>query len=108
MKCTKCGQQNTDWATHCGRCETPLLQPYAPIDLDDVFEEFMRKVNPAVQQHEAQYKESRRVWFAACAALFHHMAFSVPTVSDADGIKEFMSINRQLLAFKKRVAEHKD
>lgn len=104
-QCQNCKQVNADWAEKCGRCGKPLFKP---IDLEDEFDDFMRKVNPTVQPHSVQYHESRRVWFAACAALFQQMAFNVPEVSDDEGVKEFENINAQLHEFKKRVAEHRD
>jgi hypothetical protein len=83
-------------------------EKFQPIDLDDEFEAFMRKVNPQVRQHEAQYKESRRVWFAACAALFHHMANKVTEISDDEGVKEYENVTQQLQEFMLRVKEGRD
>jgi hypothetical protein len=81
---------------------------FQPIDLDDEFEAFMRKVNPQVQQYQSQYKESRRVWFAACAALFTHMAVEVTKISEDEGVKEAENVAQQLQEFVQRVKEGRE
>jgi hypothetical protein len=78
-----------------------------PLDLDDAFDDFMRKVNPAVQKHEEQYRESRRVFFAGAAVLFFRMV-DLATVPDADGFAELDNIKRQLEAFNTLVEGDRD
>jgi hypothetical protein len=78
-----------------------------PLDIDDAFEEFMRKVNPSIPQHSPQYRESRRVWFAGVASLNHHL-IALTSESEDFGARELQSISRQLLEFNHRVAEGRD
>jgi hypothetical protein len=77
-----------------------------PLDLDDEFDGFMRKANPTVPQHSAQWQESRRVWYAGVALLFYHL-LTLTTYSDDVSARELEQIKQQLLAFKKRVTEDK-
>ena len=41
------------------------------IDLDDAFEDWMRKWYPTVREHDVQYQETRRAFFAGCAVVFY-------------------------------------
>jgi hypothetical protein len=80
---------------------------FQSLDLDDAFEQYMRKVNPSVSEMSAQYRESRRVWFAA-AAIIHYHLLSMTMLSDDEGLKELMQLEKQLHEFKTRVQEHRD
>jgi hypothetical protein len=80
---------------------------FESLDLDDAFENYMRKVNPTVEQHEAQFKESRRVWFAGAAVMHFHL-IAMTMLSDDDGLKELMQLEKQLMEFKQRVSEGRD
>jgi hypothetical protein len=73
-------------------------------DIDDQFENFMRMANPRVRETDSQYKESRRVFYAGCAAIFYFLTNEVTTLSDEDGFKQLDQIKTQLEHFaQKRV-----
>jgi hypothetical protein len=77
-----------------------------PIDIDDEFEAFMRQAyGPSVSP--AQYRESRRVFYAGVALMFHH-SISLADLPEDDGIKELKQIDQQLVAFNEQVKEEKD
>lgn len=80
---------------------------FESLDLDDVFESYMRKVNPGVPQHSAQFKESRRIWFASAAAIHFHL-LAMTELSDDEGLAELKKIELQLLEFKTRVKDDRD
>jgi hypothetical protein len=76
-----------------------------PIDIDDEFEAFIRQAYGHVQPR--QFRESRRVFYAGVALMFHH-AISLADLPDDDGIKELKQIDHQLVAFNEQVKEEKD
>lgn len=71
-------------------------------DLDDEFEEFMRKVFPMVRETETQYKESRRVFVAGCAAMFFFWVRDVARVSDEEGVEALKKVQDQLDEFMRK------
>ena len=71
-------------------------------DIDDSFEEFMRKANPLVRETSSQYKESRRVFWAGAAATFLFMTRQVPTVSEDEGVKLLEKLKREIEDFVRR------
>jgi hypothetical protein len=75
---------------------------HEPLDIDDVFEDFMRKVNPSVAEHSVQYKESRRCFFAGCAAVFYN-TIALTTIPEPDAMQELTSIDNQLTEFQERL-----
>lgn len=104
-QCQHCKQMNADWARECGRCGRSLFQA---LDLDDAFEDYMRRVQPTTPQHALQYKESRRVWFAAASVVFDHISLEITQLSDEDAFKQLQLLGAQFEAFIKRVKEHRD
>jgi hypothetical protein len=84
-------------------------EPQVPIklDLDDVFDDYMRKVNPEVVQHSTQYRESRRAFFAGAAALYYHL-LALTSRSEEFAMAELQQVEKQLTDFKTRVVEEKD
>jgi len=73
-------------------------------DLDDEFENFMRRVFPAVKEHEIQYKESRRVFTAGAAVMFMHITGEIPQLSEDHAMEELKKLDDQFSDFfKKRV-----
>jgi len=80
---------------------------FPQLDLDDAFESYMRKVNPTVAETSTQYRESRRVWFAAVAVIYYYL-LSVTTLPEDDAIKLLAKIEKQLREFKTRVEKDRD
>lgn len=78
------------------------------MDIDDTFDKFMRVVNPSVEQHSAQYRESRRVFFAGMWALLQHMLKVSYALPEEVAMRDVAHIEEQLLQFKKRASEDKD
>lgn len=105
-KCPRCNQQNADWADHCGRCGFSFK--FAALDLDDAFEEFMRKTNPSVEQHSVQFRECRRAFYAGVTVLYFHQTGAMLDASEARAVAELESIGMQLAEFKLRVASERD
>jgi hypothetical protein len=74
-------------------------KPYTPFDLDDQFEDFMRKACPDVEEFSVQYKESRRVFAAGCAAMYFWVAFELSELPEDEGVIELEKLRAQLLEF---------
>jgi hypothetical protein len=68
-------------------------------DLDDEFEEFMRKVNATVPQYSGQYKESRRVFMAGAGAMFIFCTFELAKLPDEEGVAALEKLRRELNEF---------
>jgi hypothetical protein len=83
-------------------------QTEQPLDLDDAFDDFMRKVNPSVERHEVQYRESRRCFFAGAALVFFHMAHSTSLWGDDKALEELQKVERQLREFALLVKGERD
>ena len=73
------------------------------IDIDDEFEDFMRKIHPTVGAHTAQYRESRRVWFAATANIFYLLHGKVADLPEDEGLQVLTDLGEQLLAFTTKI-----
>lgn len=75
--------------------------PRAPVsfDIDDAFEEFMRKANPRVPETATQYLESRRVFYAGIAALFMFVSNDLTTLPDEEAFRELEKIKKQIDQF---------
>lgn len=71
-------------------------------DLDDEFEHFMRKVFPMVRETETQYKESRRVFVAGCAAMYSHLVNELTILPEDEALKELEKISEQIQEFMKK------
>jgi hypothetical protein len=74
-------------------------KPYTPFDLDDEFEDFMRKACPEVKEYSVQYRESRRVFAAGCAAMYYFCAFEVSELPEDEAVKELEKLRAQLREF---------
>jgi len=73
-------------------------------DIDDAFEDFMRRANPDVPEHATQYKESRRVFFAGiCSMYYFLMSNEFQGLDENQALAEVADIDLQLQAFKNRV-----
>ena len=93
---------------HRARGPTSGMKEFGPIDLDDAFEDYMRKVYTVpIPEHCQLYRECRRAFIAGVTKLFSHIigAARLPTEQAA---KEFESIGNQLTQFKLRVVQEKD
>jgi hypothetical protein len=79
------------------------------LDIDDEFEDYMRKLQPQVQPHDAQYKESRRVFYAGAAVIYYHLVNKLPELNDEDEVaQELQCLGDQLKDFYTRVRDLKD
>jgi hypothetical protein len=77
-------------------------------DLEDEFDNYMRQVAPSVQQHEVQYRESRRAFIAGARRLYLHMTRDVVQLSDSDAEKELQRLDKEMRAHWKLACEDKD
>jgi hypothetical protein len=68
------------------------------IDLDDEFEELMRKSQPGVPIYTTQYRESRRVFYAGAAAMFLG-TMRLATLPDDQAEEGMSDLQKQLEAF---------
>ncbi len=75
------------------------------LDIDDTFEDYMRKVNPSVEQHSVQYRESRRCFFAGMWLAMQHMLQVAEELSEN---KAMIEIAQQLKQFRDRVKKDAD
>lgn len=81
---------------------------FEPLDIDDAFDAFMRKVYPGVPETSEQYRESRRIWFAGMSILFLHIMVA-STLPGKKAEAELTNLRTQLTSFSKdRVAGDKD
>jgi hypothetical protein len=72
-------------------------------DIDDAFEEFMRKANPGVREASVQYAESRRVFMAGIASVFLFLqGTELRAISDEEAEAQLKLIDAQLIDFFKR------
>lgn len=84
------------------------LSDSTAFDLDDAFEDLMRRVNPDVPQHGIQYKESRRMFYAGAAAVFFR-TLELTALEDDKAEEQLANLQKQLEEFfKDRVAHEKD
>lgn len=85
-----------------------MITPMEPLDLDDAFEDLMRKANPTVKQHSVQYRESRRMFFSGAASIFMHL-LQVATLPEREAETQLGQIEKQIEEFfKDRLAHEKD
>lgn len=77
------------------------------IEIEDEFEDYMRKTNPRLPAHSTQYRESRRVFFAGAASMFAFLC-SLTQLPDEEGIRRLETMRGQLKEFAKRVGEERD
>jgi glycosyltransferase involved in cell wall biosynthesis len=52
------------------------------IDIEDAFDDYMRRTASHVKREEVQYRESRRVWFAAFGRFFHYIALEITKLAE--------------------------
>ena len=78
------------------------------LDLDDAFDAYMRKVNATIPQHSAQYKESRRVFFAGAALMYYHMIEVSDSLTEAAAMAHLADLGDQLKDFYDRVKNLRD
>jgi hypothetical protein len=71
-------------------------------DLDDMFEDFMHRVNPTVREQSSQYRESRRVFFAGITAMFS-LLMQTTSLPEDGALKVIADIEQQLDDFQKRI-----
>jgi hypothetical protein len=71
-------------------------------DLDDEFENFMRRVFPTVKELDRQYLEARRIFASGAASMYFHLTGDVTAVPDDEGVKELARIDKELTDFFKR------
>lgn len=73
-------------------------------DVDDAFEEFMRKCFPLVKETTTQYRESRRIFYAGVTSVYYALVGDITKLPDTDAEKQLGLIDDQLVEFfKKRV-----
>jgi hypothetical protein len=72
-----------------------------PYDIDDEFEDFMRRVQPDLPETSVQHKESRRVFFAGVCSLYYFlMSNDFQSLPDQQALEECARIDKQLMEFK--------
>lgn len=77
-------------------------------DIEDEFDTYMRKVAPSVQQHDVQYRESRRAFVVGARRLYIYMTQGVVQLSDSDAEKELQRLDREMCAYWKLACDDKD
>jgi hypothetical protein len=78
------------------------------LDIDDEFDDYMRKVAPDVEQHSVQYRESRRCFYGgACVVLMHIMQVASDLPENEAEI-EIAQLEDQLAEFSDRVKRDAD
>lgn len=77
-------------------------------DLEDAFDDYMRRVAPDVAEHTVQYRESRRAFVAGARRIYVHMTQGVVQLSDSDAEKELVRLDKELCAYWERACEDKD
>lgn len=78
------------------------------MDLDDAFEDLMRRAYPDVQTTDVQYRESRRVFYAGAAAVFFY-TLELTALSDDEAEIRLGNLQKQIEEFYKiRVAHDND
>ena len=78
------------------------------IDFDDEFEHLMLQTNPSVPQFATQYRESRRVFYAAISVVFAHMNYIAEHLDENSGVAELERMKNELREFNERVKGGKD
>jgi hypothetical protein len=78
------------------------------LDIDDAFEDYMRAVNPSVQQESAQYRESRRCFMSGMWMTLQHMMRVSSDLTESAAMREIAQLEAQLKQFKARVKDDKD
>ena len=77
-------------------------------DLDDTFEEMMRRAYHDVAEHSVQYRESRRIFYAGAAAVFFH-TIGLANLSDEQGEEQLSALQKQIEDFyHHRLGQDKD
>jgi len=77
------------------------------LDLDDAFEDLMRKANPDVPEYSTQYHESRCMFF--CGAVITHMWKNMLVLSDDAAEAELKKVENQIDEFfNERLPRDKD
>lgn len=78
-------------------------------DLDDAFDDLMRRAYPDVPQYTVQYIESRRIFYAGAAAIFYHTTMSLASLSDDEAEAGLADVQKQIDGFfKERIPHDKD
>jgi hypothetical protein len=77
------------------------------IDIDDQFEDYMKRCYPGLPRHAAQYRESRRIFFAGMATTFWHI-MKLTGLPDDKAEAALQHLETQLREFAQRVGEDKD
>lgn len=77
-------------------------------DLEDEFDDYMRKVGPHIPQHTIQYRESRRAFIAGARRLYVYIIEGVTEMSDENAEKELSRLDSEMRVFWKRACEDKD
>jgi hypothetical protein len=75
----------------------PSDQPPA-FDVDDEFEDFMRRCYPAVKEHDKQYTESRRIFLAGMVSCFFY-TLSLAKYDTDIAEKELRKLQTQLVEY---------
>lgn len=70
-----------------------------PIDIDDEFESFMRKVFPKVPITSSQWRESRKIFYCAILIIFLHFKKDLSGASINEFDSEMVSIDKQMRNF---------
>lgn len=79
-----------------------------PLDLDDAFDDYMRRVAPTVPQASMQWRESRRAFVAGMRRVYVYMTQEVVTLSDDAAEKELQRLDNEMRAWWKAACEDKD
>ena len=78
-------------------------------DIDDRFEDFMRKIYPTVKETDRQWIECRRVFLAGVTSLYYAFVHEITLMSDEEGQQQLAHIEAQLKDyFLKRVKNHEE
>lgn len=79
-----------------------------PLDFEDAFADYMRRVLPGVPEHSVQYRESRRAFVAGARRIYIYMTQEVVKLSDTAAEKELQRLDNELCAYWSRACEDKD
>jgi hypothetical protein len=73
-------------------------------NIESEFQQFMKTVAADVSTDSVQYKESRRVWFAATLRLLMHLTITVADLPEDEGIDILEDLTSQCNEFKEKLA----
>ena len=76
------------------------------LDLDDAFENFMRKVHAGLPETSVQWNECRRVFFCGVEQMFS-LCMQLTALPDDEAEKGLANIQQQLRNFAQRLLEDK-